>query len=54
MSKYSLPELINRWRQERVTVEQVIGQLLQHLSAMQQQLAELQKQLPKPMALPEA
>ena len=48
MSKYSLPELLKFWQQERLTTEQVIGQILQHLLAIYNQLNELQRQLPKP------
>jgi hypothetical protein len=50
MSKYALPELLKRWQREQLTMEQVIGHILQHLVALPQQLAELQKQLPKPPA----
>lgn len=50
MSKYALPELLKLWHQEKLTVEQVLGQILLHLVALQKQLAELQKRLPKPPA----
>ena len=48
MSKYALPELLKLWQQEKLTVEQVLGQILLHLLALQKQLADIQKQLPKP------
>lgn len=41
MSMYPLDELLKRWQQNTLTMEQAIGQMLQHLLAMQKQLKEL-------------
>jgi hypothetical protein len=48
VSKYALPELLKLWHQEKLTVEQVLGQILLHLLALQKQLTDIQKQLLKP------
>ena len=45
LSIYTLPDLLKQWEYEKLTVEQMIGQLLQHLLALLQRLAELQKRL---------
>ncbi len=47
MSKYPLQKLLNLWQQERLRVEQAIGQILQHLLAQEKQINELKQQLPK-------
>jgi hypothetical protein len=47
MARYSLDELLSLWQREHLTVEQVIGQILQHLLALEKQLGELKRQLPK-------
>jgi hypothetical protein len=46
VSHYSLEELIARWRHEELTVEQMIGQILQALQAQQQRLRDLERRLP--------
>jgi len=45
LSTYSLPDLLKQWEYEKLTVEQMIGQLLQHLLALLQHLAEVEKRL---------
>ncbi|HXV98553.1 MAG TPA: hypothetical protein VEC93_09025 [Anaerolineae bacterium] len=45
MAQYALDKLLSLWYQGQVTVEQVIGQLIQHLIAQEKQLAELKRQL---------
>jgi hypothetical protein len=47
MARYPLDELLSLWRRERLTVEQVIGQILQHLLALEKQLGDLKGRLPK-------
>lgn len=47
MAMYPLQELLGRWQQEQLTIEQVIGQILQHLLALEKQLNELKRRLPK-------
>lgn len=42
MSMYTLDELLKRWQQGTLTIEQAIGQILQHLLAMQKQRKESQ------------
>ena len=46
MSQYTLEELINRWRQEELTSEQMIGQLLLALTALQQRVRDVERRLP--------
>jgi hypothetical protein len=46
VSHYTLEELIARWRREELTVEQMIGQILQALQAQQQRLRDLERRLP--------
>jgi len=41
VSHYSVEELIARWKKEELTVEQMIGQILQLLRAQEQRLREL-------------
>jgi len=43
MSMYPLEELLKRWQLDNLTVEQAIGQILQHLLALQKQLKELKQ-----------
>ena len=45
MAMYSLEKLRQLWKQEELTVEQMLGQLLQHLETMQEQLQTLQKEV---------
>lgn len=40
MSMYTPDELLKRWQQGTLTIEQAIGQILQHLLAIQKQLKE--------------
>ena len=40
MSNYTIEELIARWRREELTVEQVIGQILQLLREQERRLKE--------------
>lgn len=40
MSMYPVEELLKRWQLGTLTVEQAIGQILQHLLAMQKQSKE--------------
>jgi len=42
-SMYTLEELLKRWKLETLTVEQAIGQILQHLVVMQKQIKDLQQ-----------
>ncbi len=43
MNHYTLDELIARWKKESVTVEQVIGQLLQLLRVHDERLRQLER-----------
>ena len=45
MSTYPAPDLLRLWVLNEVTPEQTIGHLLQHLVALTQRLADLEKQL---------
>ena len=47
MSRYALPELLKLWERAELTVEQVIGQILQHLLAQDKEIKELKCRLPK-------
>lgn len=42
MEKYPLPELVQRWAREEVTVEQAIGQILLWLMALVERVAKLE------------
>jgi hypothetical protein len=44
MSHYSIEELIALWKKEELSVEQLIGQILQILRAQDQRLREVGKQ----------
>ena len=44
MSTYPIEKLLQLWRLEELTVEQVVGHLLQHLAALEAQSQALQKQ----------
>jgi hypothetical protein len=46
MSHYSLEELLDLWKREQLTAEQMIGQLLQVLRAQEQRLREMARRLP--------
>jgi hypothetical protein len=45
MSTYPIEKLLQLWRSEELTVEQVIGHLLQHMAALETQSLALQKQV---------
>ena len=45
MSTYPLEKLLHLWRLEELTIEQMIGHLLQHLTALETQGQMLQKQV---------
>ena len=45
MAMYSLDELRALWAQERVSTEQMAGQLLQNLLALIQRLDQIEKRL---------
>ena len=45
MSTYPLENLLQLWRLEELTVEQIIGHLLQHKAALEAQGQALQKQV---------
>jgi hypothetical protein len=43
VSHYTVEELIARWKREDLSVEQMIGQMLQVLLVQQQRLRELER-----------
>ena len=43
MSNYNLDELITRWEHEKVTTEQVVGQVLQLLRSLVERVEELER-----------
>ncbi|MEZ4862203.1 MAG: hypothetical protein R3C14_12880 [Caldilineaceae bacterium] len=45
MSTYPLEKLLQLWRREELTVEQMVGHLLQHLAALETQGQALQRQV---------
>jgi hypothetical protein len=45
MGTYGLDEIIRRWEQSTITVEQVIGQILLLLQAIEERLHELEGRL---------
>ena len=49
MATYPLKELLSRWQQGTLTVEQAIGQILQHLLAL-----EKRHKPPKPQQPPKS
>ena len=46
MAEYPLQELLSLWYREQVTIEQVIGQILLHLIALEKELDDLKRRLP--------
>ena len=54
MSHYTFEELIARWRNEALTVEQMIGQILQVLRVHEQRLKEVGRAGPAPTGEPPA
>ena len=45
MSTYPIEKLLQLWRREELTVEQIIGHLFQHLFTLEAQSQTLQKDL---------
>ena len=45
MSTYSIDELLHLWKVGRLTPEQTIGHLLQHIAALSKQAAEQERRL---------
>jgi hypothetical protein len=45
MGMHSLEELMLRWKQERLTSEQMIGQLVQHLGVVYERLGLVERQM---------
>ena len=45
MSTYPVDDLLHRWKLGELSAEQAIGHLLQHLLALTQQLADLERRL---------
>lgn len=43
MATYALDKVRQLWQQEELTAEQMLGHLLQHLEAQQQEIQALQK-----------
>lgn len=43
MGTYGLQEIIRRWKQEDLTVQQTIGQILLLLKTIEQRLEELER-----------
>ena len=41
MKMYPVDELLNRWAREELTVEQAVGQILQHLVRLKHELDAL-------------
>jgi hypothetical protein len=52
MSHYTVEELIARWRNEALTVEQMIGQILQVLRVHEQRLKDVGRAAPAPAGEP--
>jgi len=45
MSTYSIPTLLRLWKQNELTTEQAVGYTIQHLVALTEQIAALEKRL---------
>jgi hypothetical protein len=45
VSHYTIEELIARWKKEELTSEQVIGQILQLLRAVEERLRALERRI---------
>ncbi|HMN30734.1 MAG TPA: hypothetical protein PKE45_21455 [Caldilineaceae bacterium] len=45
ISYYSADELLHKWQRDELTVEQMVGHLLQQILALLQRLAELESRL---------
>jgi hypothetical protein len=46
VSHYTLDELLILWRREELTVEQLLGQMLQVLRAQERRLRDLERAVP--------
>ena len=42
MSRYDFDQLIKRWGQDKLTTEQAIGQILQHLQGIVERLGKVE------------
>lgn len=45
MSKYEVNALLSMWAQDKLTVEQAVGQILQHLQALLGRVGQVEKQV---------
>lgn len=45
MATESAAALLNRWQQQTLTQEQAIGQLLQHIEALNRRITQLEQQM---------
>ena len=45
MSKYEVNTILSMWAQDKLTVEQAVGQILQHLQALLGRLGQVEKQV---------
>ena len=45
MGAYELKEVVERWQAEKLTTEQAIGQVLQHLQELKERLGEVERRL---------
>ncbi len=53
MSKYDLAALIKMWEQDKLTVEQAVGQMMLHMEALAQRVGSLEKAQEKARQQPE-
>lgn len=44
MSAYDLQQLMQKWGREELTVEQMIGQIMQHLEKLSDRIGAVEKQ----------
>jgi len=54
MGVHSLDELTLKWRQEQLTADQMIGQLLQHVGVLYDRLRLVERQLSSVVAATES
>lgn len=45
MGLYAYDELVTHWKNERITTEQAIGQLLLHLGAVYERLRQMERRM---------
>ena len=45
MSKYEVNTILSMWAQDKLTVEQAVGQILQHLQALLGRIGQIEKQV---------